>query len=124
MNEVELSNMQIHHIVPFNFMASDKDGLAYADRNRLKPSQYRGEINDIANLTFLSLNREHLALRIAFLRSRQATRRIRVTRSEQPTPISLRTTLFSCRRFFTDTLLLRHDQDDTVWNWRTGMWRS
>jgi len=55
LNEVEPSNMQIHHIFPFNFMVSDKDGLAYADRNRLKPSQYRGEINDIANLTFLSL---------------------------------------------------------------------
>jgi len=55
LNEVEPSKMQIHHIFPFNFMVSDKDGLAYADRNRLKPSQYRGEINDIANLTFLSL---------------------------------------------------------------------
>ena len=55
LNEVEPSNMQIHHTFPFNFMVSDKDGLAYADRNRLKPSQYRGEINDIANMTFLSL---------------------------------------------------------------------
>jgi len=36
-------------------MLKDKDALEYADRNLLKPSQYRGEINDIANLTFLSL---------------------------------------------------------------------
>lgn len=55
LKEVEPSNMQIHHIFPFNFMVNDKDGLVYADRNRLKPSQYRAEINDIANLTFLSL---------------------------------------------------------------------
>lgn len=54
LNEVEPSNMQIHHIFPYNFMAQDKDGLAYADRKELKPSQYRGEINDIANMTFLS----------------------------------------------------------------------
>lgn len=54
LNEIEPSNMQIHHIFPFNFMVSDKDGLAYAERNGLKPSQYRREINDIANMTFLS----------------------------------------------------------------------
>jgi hypothetical protein len=54
LNEIEPSNMQIHHIFPFNFMVSDKDGLAYAERKGLKPSQYRREINDIANMTFLS----------------------------------------------------------------------
>jgi hypothetical protein len=54
LNEIEPSKMQIHHIFPFNFMVKDKDGLAYADRNELKPSQYRREINDIANMTFLS----------------------------------------------------------------------
>jgi len=123
LNEVELSNMQIHHIVPFNFMASDKAGLAYADRNRLKPSQYRGEINDIANLTFLSLNREHLALRIAFLRSRQATRRTRVTRSETPDPPPQTATLQSGWRSGVGKLLLRfHDgTGNMVWNWRTSM---
>jgi hypothetical protein len=55
LKEVEPSIMQIHHIFPFNFMTKDKDGLAYADRTGLKPSQYRREINDIANMTFLSL---------------------------------------------------------------------
>jgi hypothetical protein len=55
LNEIEPSNMQIHHIFPFNFMVKDKEGLAYADRKGLKPSHYRREINDIANMTFLSL---------------------------------------------------------------------
>jgi len=54
LNDIEPSKMQIHHIFPFNFMVKDKDGLAYADRNGLKPSHYRREINDIANMTFLS----------------------------------------------------------------------
>jgi len=56
LNEVEPSNMQIHHIFPFNFMVNDKDGLAYAERNQLKPREYRSEINDIANMTFLSVS--------------------------------------------------------------------
>jgi hypothetical protein len=54
LNEIEPSNMQIHHIFPFNFMVNDKEGLAYADGKGLKPSHYRREINDIANMTFLS----------------------------------------------------------------------
>src|SRR5439155_4766941 len=54
LKEIELSEMQIHHIFPFNFMVNDKDALEYADRIGLKPSQYRREINDIANMTFLS----------------------------------------------------------------------
>lgn len=54
LKEIEPSRMQIHHIFPFNFMVNDKDALAYADREGLKPSQYRREINDIANMTFLS----------------------------------------------------------------------
>jgi hypothetical protein len=54
LRDIEPSNMQIHHIFPFNFMVTDKDGLAYAARRELNPSQYRREINDIANMTFLS----------------------------------------------------------------------
>jgi len=54
LNEIEPSKMQIHHIFPFNLMVKDKGGLAYADQKGLKPSQYRAEINDIANMTFLS----------------------------------------------------------------------
>ncbi len=46
--------MQLHHIYPFNFMVNDKDALEYAERSRLKPSEYRREINDIANMTFVS----------------------------------------------------------------------
>ncbi len=54
LKDVEPAEMQIHHIFPFNFMVKDKDALEYADRNELKPSQFRREINDIANMTFLS----------------------------------------------------------------------
>jgi hypothetical protein len=56
LSDVEPFNMQIHHIFPFNFMVNDKDGLAYAERNELKPRDYRSEINDIANMTFLGVS--------------------------------------------------------------------
>ena len=46
--------MQIHHIFPFNFMVNDKAAFEYAHQSGLKPSDYRSEINDIANMTFLS----------------------------------------------------------------------
>jgi len=54
LKDIEPSEMQIHHIFPFNFMVKDKDALEYADQNELKPTQFRREINDIANMTFLS----------------------------------------------------------------------
>jgi hypothetical protein len=55
LRDIEPSNMQIHHIFPFNFMVKDKDALAYAEREGFKPSQYRRQINDIANMTFLGV---------------------------------------------------------------------
>ena len=54
LREIDPSNMQVHHIFPFNFMVGDKDAMADADRNQLKPNEYRAEINDIANMTFLA----------------------------------------------------------------------
>jgi hypothetical protein len=33
-----------------------KDALAYAEKNQLKPREYRSEINDIGNMTFLSIS--------------------------------------------------------------------
>ncbi len=54
LREIDPSNMQVHHIFPFNFMVGDKDALAYAERKEFKPNQYRAEINDIANMTFLA----------------------------------------------------------------------
>ena len=46
--------MQIHHLFPFNFMMTDKDALEYRERAELNPSEYRSQVNDIANMTFLS----------------------------------------------------------------------
>jgi hypothetical protein len=54
LKDIELSEMQIHHLFPFNFMMNDKDALEFRDRTELNPSQYRSEVNDIANMTFLS----------------------------------------------------------------------
>jgi hypothetical protein len=54
LRDIEPKEMQIHHIFPYNFMIKDKDALDYADRCGLKPSEYRSELNDIANMTFLS----------------------------------------------------------------------
>jgi hypothetical protein len=54
LRDIEPSDMQIHHVFPFNFMLQDKDALGYADRSGQKPSEYRSEMNDIANMTVLS----------------------------------------------------------------------
>lgn len=54
LKDIEPAQMQIHHIFPFNFMSKDQDARAYADDNDLNLSEYRAEINDIANMTFLS----------------------------------------------------------------------
>ena len=54
LEDIEPSEMQIHHIFPFNFMLNDGDARDYAESAGLKPSQYRAEINDIANMSFLS----------------------------------------------------------------------
>lgn len=54
LEELEPKNTQLHHIFPFNFMMNDKgaeDGRVSED---LSPSEFRGEVNDIANMTFLS----------------------------------------------------------------------
>ena len=54
LKDIEPSDMHIHHIFPFNFMMKDKNARAYADKEELNPSAFRAQINDIANMTFLS----------------------------------------------------------------------
>jgi hypothetical protein len=54
LKDIETKEMQVHHIFPFNFMVKDKAASEYADENDLNPSQFRRQINDIANMTFLS----------------------------------------------------------------------
>jgi hypothetical protein len=54
LDEIEPSNIQLHHICPFDYMTKNKAALKqYLDRG-LTPSAFRSDINDIANLTFLS----------------------------------------------------------------------
>ena len=53
-DEIEPRQVQLHHIFPFDYM--NKNDLArqtYVEKG-YSPAEFRGEINDIANLTFLS----------------------------------------------------------------------
>jgi len=51
LHEIEPGDLHLHHIFPFNFMVDNKEGLAgFKER---PPADYRRQINDIANLTFL-----------------------------------------------------------------------
>lgn len=53
LKDIEPADMHVHHIFPFNFMVKDKDAHAYADGEELNPSEFRTQVNDIANMTFL-----------------------------------------------------------------------
>ena len=53
LDEIEPGNLHLHHIFPFNFMAESKEGLAQFTHDGHSLAEYRKEINDIANLTFL-----------------------------------------------------------------------
>jgi len=52
LSEIHSGETQLHHIFPFNFMMADKDAKRLAES--YKPSEFRSEVNDIANLTFVS----------------------------------------------------------------------
>ncbi|PYV16321.1 MAG: hypothetical protein DMG21_12125 [Acidobacteria bacterium] len=52
--EIEPKQMQLHHIFPFDFMMKHKAvRKIYLDEGR-SPADFRADVNDIANLTFLS----------------------------------------------------------------------
>lgn len=52
--EIEPKEMQLHHIFPFDFMMKHKAARkVYLDEGR-SPADFRTDVNDIANLTFLS----------------------------------------------------------------------
>jgi hypothetical protein len=53
LKDIEPPDMHIHHIFPYNFMMTDKGALSYADRENVKPNEFRALINDISNMTFL-----------------------------------------------------------------------
>lgn len=57
----EIAKYQIHHIFPFEFMLTDwEEAEKYRKQNALSRAEYKEQINDVANLTFVSdkVNRE------------------------------------------------------------------
>ena len=58
--EIDPEQMQLHHIFPFNFMMAQKAAQkVYADNGR-SVADFRADVNDIANLTFLSQGRNKI----------------------------------------------------------------
>lgn len=54
LQQIRSNDLQVHHIFPFDFMMNDNKGKLYQRSRGLRPSEYRDQINDIANVTFLS----------------------------------------------------------------------
>jgi hypothetical protein len=54
LDQIAPEQVQLHHIFPFDFMMKDSKGTEYQRARELSLSEYRDEVNDIANLTFLS----------------------------------------------------------------------
>ncbi|MBI3005307.1 MAG: DUF262 domain-containing protein [Ignavibacteriales bacterium] len=51
----QLDKYQIHHIFPVEFMLSDEAAMKYTKKKKLSRAEFKLEINDVANLTFISL---------------------------------------------------------------------
>jgi hypothetical protein len=47
-------NLQLHHIFPYEFMMTDSSAIRYRKEQDLSVPEFREEVNDVANLTFLS----------------------------------------------------------------------
>ena len=54
LDQISPSDVQLHHIFPFDFMMRDTKAREYQDRMNLSSWSYREEVNDIANITFIS----------------------------------------------------------------------
>ena len=54
LDEIDPRTMQLHHIFPFNLMIRNRALLRLYEEQRWTPAEYRADINDIANLTFLT----------------------------------------------------------------------
>lgn len=54
LDQVSTKDLQLHHIFPFDFMMRDSKARDYQERMQLTPWEYREEVNDIANITFIS----------------------------------------------------------------------
>jgi hypothetical protein len=53
LDEINPEDMQLHHIFPFNFMITDKAARKISVDSGQTPAEFRADVNDIANLTFL-----------------------------------------------------------------------
>jgi hypothetical protein len=51
----EVAKYQIHHIFPIEFMLADEEAEKYQKRNGLGRGEFKMQINDVANLTFVSV---------------------------------------------------------------------
>ena len=54
LDQISGKDLQLHHIFPFDFMMRDPKAKAYQDRMELTAWEYREQVNDIANITFIS----------------------------------------------------------------------
>src|SRR5439155_3463251 len=52
--EIDPKEIQLYHIFPFNFMVNDKAALKTYTDNDWSAADLRTDVNDIANLTFIS----------------------------------------------------------------------
>jgi hypothetical protein len=54
LEEIEPRAIQLHHIFPFDYMSKNRNVLKWYLDNGYSATEYRYDVNDIANLTFLS----------------------------------------------------------------------
>ncbi|MBF6568055.1 MAG: DUF262 domain-containing protein [Candidatus Binataceae bacterium] len=54
LENISSDELQLHHIFPFDFMMKDNKARQYQEDRALTPRKYREQVNDIANITFLS----------------------------------------------------------------------
>lgn len=50
----EIAKYDIHHIFPVEYMLADEDAEKYRKNNNISRPEFKKEINDVANLTFIS----------------------------------------------------------------------
>jgi hypothetical protein len=60
LSDIPPKEMQLHHIFPFDFLTKDKGALKVYTEHDKSPAEFREDVNDIANLTFLSEDRNKL----------------------------------------------------------------
>src|SRR3989442_1524395 len=54
LDQIPSDRLQFHHIFPFDFMMKDVKAQQYQEKRGLSAWEFRDEVNDIANITFLS----------------------------------------------------------------------